>query len=101
MADAHAKYDETLSTRVAKNYAYFEDTLESTLILELGKDLHALCLAEACEPFGLTASKDTHKIPEVMHRVLACAKDKGASSPTLEALVNAIWLYLAADEIQL
>ncbi|MEA9860472.1 AAA family ATPase [Xanthomonas campestris pv. raphani] len=101
LADAHAKYDETLSTRVAKNYAYFEDTLESTLILELGKDLHALCLAEACEPFGLTASKDTHKIPEVMHRVLACAKDKGASSPTLEALVNAIWLYLAADEIQL
>ncbi|PPJ42328.1 MULTISPECIES: AAA family ATPase [unclassified Pseudoxanthomonas] len=101
LADAHAKYDEPLSTRIAKNYAYFEDTLESTLILELGNDLHSQCLGEACEPFGLTPSRETHKIPEVMHRVLTCAKDKGTSSPTLEALVNAIWLHLAPDEIQL
>ncbi|MEB1303717.1 AAA family ATPase [Xanthomonas campestris pv. campestris] len=101
LADAHAKYDEPLSTRIGKNYAYFEDTLETTLVLELGKELHQQCLAEACEPFGLTPSKETHKIPEVMHRVLACAKDKGTSSPTLEALVNAIWLHLAPDEIQL
>jgi len=101
LADAHAKYDEPLSTRIAKNYAYFEDTLESTLVLELGKELHQQCLTEACEPFGLTPSKETHKIPEVMHRVLACAKEKGTSSPTLEALVNAIWLHLAPDETQL
>jgi hypothetical protein len=98
LSDAQAAYDDPLSTRIATNYAYFEDTLESTLISELGDEVHQLCLSEACEPFGLTPSRDTHKIPEVMHRLLVCAKEKGTSSSTLEALVKAIWLHLTPDD---
>lgn len=98
LSDAEAAYDTPLSTRIAANYAYFEDTLESTLISELGNEVHQLCLSEACEPFGLTPSRDTHKIPEVMHRVLVCAKEKGTSSLTMEALVKAIWLHLTPGE---
>lgn len=100
LADANATYDEPLSTRIAKNYAYFDDTLETVLISELGTELHQQCLAEACEPFGLTPNKDTHKIPEVMHQVLACAKGKGVSSPTLETLVQAIWSHLAPEDTE-
>lgn len=100
LADANATYDEPLSTRIAKNYAYFDDTLETVLISELGTELHQQCLAEACEPFGLTPNKDTHKIPEVMHQVLACAKGKGVSSPTLETLVKAIWSHLAPEDTE-
>lgn len=98
LADADASYDDPISTRIASNYAYFEDALESTLTSELGNEVHQLCLAEACEPFGLTPSRDAHKIPEIMHRVLTCARDKGIGSSTLETLVKAIWLHLTPDE---
>jgi len=100
LADAEAAYDDPLSTRIAKNYAYFEDTLETVLISELGTELHDQCLAEACEPFGITPSRKTHKIPEVMHQLLVRAKEKGASSPTLESVVQAIWLYLAPEDTE-
>ncbi len=100
LADAEAAYDDPLSTRVAKNYAYFEDTLETMLISELGTELHDQCLAMACEPFGITPSRKTHKIPEVMHQLLVHAKEKGASSPTLESVVQAIWSHLAPEDTE-
>jgi len=87
-------------TRVAGHYAHFEDTLEALLIDEIGIELHQACLSDACEPFGLTASRDTHKIPEVMYHVLRYAKGRGATCRTFEALVRAIWLHLTGKEIE-
>ncbi len=98
LVDDQARYDNPISTRIAAKYAYFEDTLETILVSELGAELHQRCLEEACEPFGIVASKDTHKIPEVMHRVLACAKKYGGGSNTLEDLVRAIWRHVVPEE---
>jgi len=86
-----------LATLVEGQHAHFEDTLEATLVQELGEETHRSCLAEACKPFGLTPSKDTHKIPDVMYRTLALAREKGATSATLEALVLAIWAHLTGE----
>lgn len=94
LADARAAYRDPLTTCVAGNYSYLEDTLEAMLIAELGADLHQQCLESACEPFGLVASRETHKIPEVMHRVMISAREHGAWSATLEQIVRAIWLHL-------
>lgn len=88
------------ATVVAAHYAHLEDTLETLIKAELTPDLYASCLAEACEPFGLTASKETQKIPEVMHRTLAAARQMGASCPTLDALMKAIWLHLVGETIE-
>ena len=88
-----------VETRVAGHYAHFEDTLETLLIGEIGNDLHQACLSNACEPFGLTASRDTHKIPEVMHHTLRYAKERDATCETLEALVRAIWLHLTGENV--
>lgn len=89
-----------VATRVAGNYAHFEDTLETLLITEIGNELHQTCLGDACEPFGLTASKDTHKIPEVMLHTLRYAKERGAVCHTLEALARAIWFHLTGENIE-
>lgn len=89
-----------VETRVAGNYAHFEDTLEMLLITEIGDELHQTCLGDACEPFGLTASKDTHKIPEVMLHTLRYAKERGAACHTLEALARAIWFHLTGENIE-
>lgn len=86
-------------TAINVNYAHFEDTLEALLKFELTAEVHAECLKAACDPFGLTPSEDNHKVPEVMYRVLAEAKDRGAPCPTLEALISAIWLCLTGDEL--
>lgn len=88
-----------VETRVARNFAHFEDTLETLLISEIGNDLHQACLGDACEPFGLTANKDTHKVPEVMHQTLRHAKARGAACRTIEGLVRSIWLYLTNEQI--
>lgn len=88
------------SNFVGANYAHFENTLETLLKAELGADIHAACLASACEPFGLTPSEDNHKIPEVMHQTLLAARNQGVTCPTLEALVKAIWLHLVGAELE-
>lgn len=89
-----------IETVVGEHYAHFEDTLETVLISELGRDLHQKCLAEACEPFGLAPGRETHKVPEVMYRTLCSAKEKGARSQTVEAIVRAIWLKLTGENIR-
>lgn len=80
-------------------FAHFGVNLEKTLREEIGEDLHAECLKEACEPFGITPSKDTQKIPEVVYQMLLAAKAKGADFPTLKAMVRAIWLHVLGEEI--
>lgn len=87
------------ATIIGAHYAHFQDTLESLFKEELTSDMLSACLAHACEPYGLTPSKETQKIPEVMHQTLLAAKKQGASCPTLEALVKAIWLHLAEEAI--
>nr|WP_228734829.1 AAA family ATPase [Xanthomonas euvesicatoria] len=94
LVDEGAAYGNPLTTCVAGNYSYFENTLEAMLIADIGADLHQQCLESACEPFGLVASKETHKIPEVMHQVMLSAREHGAWSTTLEQIVRAIWLHL-------
>jgi len=87
------------ATFIGDNYAHFEGTLEELIQQELTPALHTACIAAACAPLGLVASKETHKIPEVMFQTLQEAKAQGASCPTLEALVKAIWHHLTGENL--
>jgi hypothetical protein len=87
------------ATFVGENYAHFENTLEAVVRQELTPEIHTACLASECEPFGLTPSNETQKIPEVMHQTLRAAREQGATSATMEALVKAIWRHLTGEEI--
>lgn len=87
------------ATLVTGHYAHFEDTLEALLKVELTPQRHADCLAGACEPFGLTPNGDNQKVPEVMYQMLLAAQQQGATCPTLENLVRAIWLHLLDEDI--
>lgn len=89
----------TPATLISGTYAHFEDTLEALLKLELTPERHAACLAGACEPFGLTPNNDNQKVPEVMYQTLLAAQQQGATCPTLENLVKAIWMHLLDEEI--
>jgi len=80
-------------------YAHFEKTLEHKLKDDLTPEVHAACLAAACEPFGVHPSNDTQKIPEVMYQTLLRARDVGHESVMLKTLVCAIWRYFHGDEI--
>lgn len=86
-------------TKVEDYFAHFAVTLEKTLKEELGDELHAACLTAACEPFGITPSTDTQKIPEVVYQTLLAANAKGAEFPTLKAMVRAIWRHILGEEI--
>lgn len=87
------------TTLVSGHYAHLENTLEALLKAELTPALHGTCLAGACEPFGLTPNEDNQKVPEVMYQTLFAAQQQGATCPTLEALVKAIWLHLLDEQI--
>lgn len=89
------------ATHIGDAYAHFFDTLEALLTEELTPGVHEACLTIACEPFGLTASKDNQKIPEIMHQTLRSAKGQGHTCATLEALVKAIWRHLMNEEIEI
>ncbi len=82
------------ATEVNGSYAHFENNLETLLKMELTTNQHEACLAEACDHFGLTSSEDNHKVPEVMCKTLLLAQERGATCPTLLALVRAIWFHL-------
>jgi len=84
-------------TRIEDCYAHFAVNLERTLKEEVGATRHAKCLAAACAPFGITPSKDTQKVPEVVYRMLAAARDDGAEFPTLQSMVEAIWLHILGE----
>jgi putative ATP-dependent endonuclease of OLD family len=87
------------STAVCDCYAHFGETLEKVIVAELGEAMHQACLAAACIPFGISPSKDTQKIPEVMYQTLALAKQQGGSCPTLVALVRSIWQHMRGETI--
>jgi hypothetical protein len=85
-------------TRVEDCYAHFAVTLERTLKDEVGAARHAACLAAACEPFGITPSKDSQKIPEVVYRMMTAARDDGVEFGTLTAMIEAIWLHILGEQ---
>lgn len=87
------------ATFVNGHYAHFEDTLEALMKFELSPQVHSICLAGACDPFGLTPNGDNQKVPEVMYQTLLAAQQQGVTCPTLENLVKAIWLYLLEEDI--
>lgn len=86
-----------VGTRVEDCYAHFAVTLERTLKDEVGAERHAACLAAACEPFGISPSKDTQKIPEVVYRMMSAAREDGAEFATLKSMIEAIWLHILGE----
>jgi|TARA_R100001198_G_scaffold39496_1_gene21536 putative ATP-dependent endonuclease of OLD family len=84
---------------IADCYAHFEKTLELKLKDDLTPDVHAACLAEACEPFGVHPSKDSQKIPDVVYGTLIRAHEEGRESEMLKNLVRAMWRYFRDEEI--
>lgn len=80
-------------------YAHFEKTLEHKLKDDLSLEVHAACLAAACEPFGVHPSNDTQKIPEVVYQTLLLAKEQGRESDMLKNLVRAMWRFFRNEEI--
>lgn len=85
-------------TRVEDCYAHFAVTLERTLKEEVGAERHTACLAAACEPFGISPSKDTQKIPEVVYRMMSAARDDGAEFATLKSMIEAIWRHILGEQ---
>lgn len=92
-----AEVSQPVGTRVEDCYAHFAVTLERTLKEEIGGEMHAAYLAAACEPFGITPSKDTQKIPEVVYRMMSAARDDGVAFATLKSMVEAIWLHILGE----
>lgn len=86
-----------ISTYIGDCYAHFENTLEALLKSELTQEVHASCLKIACDSFGLTPSDDSHKVPQVMYQTLVAARQQGATCPTLDTLIRAIWLHLTGN----
>lgn len=80
-------------------YAHFEKTLEHKLKDDLTEQVHAACLAAACEPFGVHPSNDTQKIPEVVYQTLLHAEEQGRQSEMLKSLVRAMWSFFHDEEI--
>lgn len=94
-ADPEADYKTAqLATIVHARYAHFQENLEVCLKHELGKALYDEALGSACKEFEAEAGRDAQKNPEIMKRTLAIAKEKEATSGTLEGIVRAIWLQL-------
>lgn len=88
-----------LETVVAERYAHFAETLEKTLIAELGQAVYDSALATACAEFDVPAGRDAQKSPEIMKRLLGLAQAQGGTSPTLEGLVEMIWRQLRGEAL--
>ena len=86
-----------VGTRVEDCYAHFAVTLERTTKEEVGAERHAACLAAAYAPFGISPSKDTQKIPEVVYRMMSAAREDGAEFATLKSMIEAIWLHILGE----
>jgi len=99
-ADPHSDHKAApLETTVHARYAHFQVNLEVCLKAEIGHELYDEVLGTACEEFDAERGRDAQKNPEIMKRTLALAKDKGAVSGTLEAIVCAIWAALKGIEL--
>ncbi|MBB6179837.1 ATP-dependent nuclease [Pseudorhizobium flavum] len=84
---------------VGESYAHFSENLERKIKEELTPEVHGSCLAAACEPFGISPSNETQKIPEVMFETLRLAREAGRECETLKQIVQAIWLYLQHEDV--
>ncbi|CAN7280288.1 ATP-dependent nuclease [Neorhizobium tomejilense] len=80
-------------------YAHFEKTLEHKLKDDLTPEVHAACLAAACEPFGVHPNNDTQKIPEVVYQTILRAREHGRESDMLKNLVRTMWRFFRNEEI--
>jgi putative ATP-dependent endonuclease of OLD family len=84
---------------VSDCYAHFGKTLEHRLKEDITPDIHAVCLAAACEPFGVQPSNDTQKIPEVVYQTLLRAKEHGRESDMLKNVVRAMWRFFRDEDL--
>lgn len=84
---------------VSDCYAHFGETLEHRLKEDITPDIHAACLAAACEPFGVDPSNDTQKIPEVVYQTLRRAKEQGRESDTLRNVIRAMWRFFRDEDL--
>lgn len=84
---------------VSDCYAHFGTTLEHRLKEDLTPELHAACLAAACDPFGVSPSNDTQKIPEVVYETLRRAKEQGRESEMLKNLIRSMWRFFRDEDL--
>ena len=84
---------------VSDCYAHFGKTLEHRLKEDITPDIHAACLAAACEPFGVHPSNDTQKIPEVVYQTLLRAKEHGRESDMLKNVIRAMWRFFRDEDL--
>lgn len=78
---------------VSDCYAHFGNALEHRLKQDITPEIHAECLAAACEPFGVEPNNDTQKIPEVVYQTLRRAQEQGRESDMLKNVVRAMWRF--------
>lgn len=84
---------------VSDCYAHFGNSLEHRLKQDLTPELHAACLADACEPFGVEPSNDTQKIPEVVYHTLRLARERGHESEMLKEVVRSMWRFFRDEDL--
>lgn len=84
---------------VSDSYAHFGKTLERRLEGDITPEVHAACLAAACEPFGVTPNNDTRKIPEIVYQTLRLAKEQGQESEMLKNVVREMWRFFHDEDL--
>lgn len=80
-------------------YAHFGNTLEHRLKQDITSEIHADCLAAACEPFGVEPNHDTQKIPEVVYQTLRLAREQGHESEMLKEVVRSMWHFFRDEDL--
>jgi predicted ATPase len=100
LAKPNDEFDAAPTTdHIGDCYAHFANALEHKLKEDLTADVHAACLAAACEEYGVHPSDDTQKIPDVVYQMLNRAREQGRESAMLRNLVRAIWRFFRDEEI--
>jgi predicted ATP-dependent endonuclease of OLD family len=84
---------------VSDCYAHFGNSLEHRLKQDITPEIHAECLAAACEPFGVEPNNDTQKIPEVVYKTLRRAQEQGRESDMLKNVVRAMWRFFHDEDL--
>lgn len=84
---------------ISECYAHFGKTLEHRLKEDITPDIHAACLAAACESFGVDPSNDTQKIPEVVYQTLRRAQEQGRESAMLKDVIRAMWRFFRDEDL--
>jgi putative ATP-dependent endonuclease of the OLD family len=84
---------------VSDCYAHFGKSLEHRLKEDITPDIHAACLAAACEPFGVHPNNDTQKIPEVVYQTLLRANERGRESEMLKNVIRAMWRFFRDEDL--